>query len=249
MPDLVIGRTAIPYRVRRSQKARRKRIIVTPQAVEVVVPDDCPEHGPGSAASFMDTKRAWVWGAVQDCQQHAMEVVPARYQSGSKVPFRGRNLMLEVQADPSANAVQVACRSKFVVRHPATLQGQKRDSAIAAAMDCWLRERCLDDANRFARRHAKRLRAEPAGVRLSDSRHYWGTCGKDQVVRIHADLIQAPAAVLEYVVAHEVTHLIERNHSERFWKLISSTLPDWQQRKQLLESWERHGERRRHREV
>jgi predicted metal-dependent hydrolase len=45
-------------------------------------------------------------------------------------------------------------------------------------------------------------------------------------------------AAMEYVVAHEVTHLLERNHSEAFWATLAKTLPDWQERKAMLEHWE-----------
>lgn len=245
MPNLVIGRVIIPYTVRRSQKARRKRIVVTAQAVEVMVPEDTPEDGPTSAAAFIDGRRAWVFNAVADCQGHAASGTSARYASGSKVPYRGRNLMLTVEA-VAVDRVIITCRSRFLIQHPKALQGSTRDRAIAEAMDCWLRERCLDDATRIARRHARRLDIEPAKVRLSDSRQYWGTCGKDRIIRVHANLIQAPASVLEYVVAHEVAHLIERNHSHKFWKVLASTMPDWETRQRLLKQWERSHERRRH---
>jgi predicted metal-dependent hydrolase len=156
--------------------------------------------------------------------------------------------MLTVEA-AAVDQVAITCRSRFLIQHPSSLRGAKRDRAIAEAMDCWLRERCLDDATRMARRHAARLDVEPGGVRLSDSRQYWGTCGKDRVVRVHADLIQAPAAVLEYVVAHEVVHLVERNHSPKFWKVLASTMPDWEERKRVLEQWESDGGVVRHRDL
>ncbi|MDA3962395.1 MAG: DUF45 domain-containing protein [Planctomycetota bacterium] len=120
MPNLVIGRTTIPYAIRRSQKARRKRIVVTPQAVEVVVPKDTPDDGPTSATTFIDGKRAWVFNAVADCQGHAANVTPARCASGNKVPYRGRNLMLTVEA-ADVERVVITCRSRFLVEHPKKL--------------------------------------------------------------------------------------------------------------------------------
>ena len=73
---------------------------------------------------------------------------------------------------------------------------------------------------------------------MSESRRSWGTCGKDRIVRVHWGLIQAPAAAMEYVVAHEVVHLIHRNHSPEFWQMVGQTLPDWAERKVMLERWE-----------
>lgn len=84
-----------------------------------------------------------------------------------------------------------------------------------------------------------RLGVEPAGMRLGDQQTMWGSCGRDGIVRVNWRLVHAPAAAMEYVVAHEVVHLVERNHTDRFWRLLGEVLPGWAERKALLESWER----------
>ena len=66
----------------------------------------------------------------------------------------------------------------------------------------------------------------------------WGSCGKDGVIHVHWQLVQAPAAALDYVVAHEVAHLLHRNHSPAFWATLAKTLPDRKERKAMLETWE-----------
>ena len=58
------------------------------------------------------------------------------------------------------------------------------------------------------------------------------------VIRVHWRLIQAPAAAMEYVVAHEVVHLMHRNHGPEFWDSLSRTMPDWPERKAMLDEWE-----------
>ncbi|MEW6496401.1 MAG: type I restriction endonuclease, partial [Cyanobacteriota bacterium] len=67
---------------------------------------------------------------------------------------------------------------------------------------------------------------------------YWGTCDKDGTIRINWQLIHAPLAVLEYVVAHELVHLLHRHHGDTFWETLGSVMPDWRERKASLESWE-----------
>jgi predicted metal-dependent hydrolase len=164
-------------------------------------------------------------------------VLTQRYASGAKLQYRGRWLMLDVQAAEVAE-VQITCRSKFHVVVPAGLGGVDRLEAIRAAFDRWLRERALDDVERFGRAHEATLGVKATGYRLSDARSRWGSCGRDGVLRVHWRLVQAPAAAFEYVVAHEVAHLLHRNHSAEFWSVLAQTLPDWTDREAMLERWE-----------
>ena len=82
------------------------------------------------------------------------------------------------------------------------------------------------------------LRVEAEGYRLSEARSRWGSCGRDSVVRVHWRLVQAPRVAMEYVVAHELVHLLHRNHSPVFWTTLAETMPTWAEAKRLLERWE-----------
>ena len=145
--------------------------------------------------------------------------------------------MLDVQPDTLSEVV-IRCRSKFEVAVPLDLTGVEKLEAIRVAFDGWLRQRSLRDLRRFGRVHEARLEVEAEGYRLSDAKGRWGSCGKDGIIRTHWRLIQAPAAAMEYVVAHEVAHLVHRNHGDEFWETLGWTLPDWRERKDMLERWE-----------
>jgi predicted metal-dependent hydrolase len=237
MPVLTIGSTDIPYEVRFSTQAARKRIVVTPAGVEVVAPVGTPLDGADGLLAFLDRKRRWLFDAVREIEEKHQKLLTQRYASGAKLQYRGRWLMLDVQAGEVAQ-VEIACRSKFHVTVPSTLEGVGRLEAIRAAFDAWLRERAERDVRRFGRRHQAALGVEAQGFRLSDAKARWGALGQDGTVRVHWRLVQAPMAALEYVVAHEVAHLLERNHGPVFWAVLARTMPDWAERKAMLERWE-----------
>jgi hypothetical protein len=71
-------------------------------------------------------------------------------------------------------------------------------------------------------------------IRLSNARTRWGTCHPDGRVRLNWRLIQAPPALVDYVVVHELAHLREPNHSPRFWTWVAGVLPDYKERRQAL---------------
>lgn len=234
---LTIGDTVINYDVRVSDNATRKRIVVTPGSVEVVVPIGTPLDGPEGVVPYVHRKRRWVFDSVRELEQQHRARLTQQYGSGAKVQFRGRSIMLDVRVGDVAT-VEVTYRNKFHVLVPDGVDDVARLEAVRAAVTRWLRERALDDVERLGRRHADRLGVTARGYRLSDARSRWGSCGRDRIIRVHWGLVQAPAPALEYVVAHEVAHLVHRNHSPEFWALLSRTMPDWPERKAMLERWE-----------
>lgn len=238
MYQLVVGSTVIPYEVRESAQARAMKIVATPSGVEVVVPTGTSAD---AVEAYVARKRRWVFDAVRELAARHEALLDQQYGSGAKLQYRGRWLMLDVQPGDVAE-VEIACRSKLHVTVPAHLVSVPRLEAVRAAFDLWLRSRARDDLDRFGRKHAQTLGVTPGGFRVSEARSRWGSCGRDGVIRAHWQLVQAPAAAFEYVVAHEVAHLVHRNHSEEFWRTLARTLPTWVERKAMLERWE--GERR-----
>ncbi len=237
MHVLTVGNTDIPYEVRFLSKAARKRIVVTPAGVLVVAPRGTPWDGSKGLLAYVQRRRRWVFDSVREIEEKHQKLLTQRYASGAKLQYRGRWLMLDVMPGPVAQ-VEITCRSKFHVVVPADLTGLKRLEAIRAAFDGWLHGRAERDMNRFGQHHGAKLGVEATAYRLSEARSRWGSCGRDGIIRIHWRLIQAPRAAMEYVVAHELVHLLHRNHSPSFWMKLPETMPNWVEAKELLERWE-----------
>lgn len=84
----------------------------------------------------------------------------------------------------------------------------------------------------FAERVAEycfRLGRDVPAVRLSAARTRWGSCSSVSGIRLHWRLVHLPPVLIDYVVAHEVAHLVEMNHSPRFWAVVSELYPDWKE--------------------
>jgi len=234
MPILQIGQTSIPYTVRYSKRTKNQRIIVTPEAVEVVAPPDTPSE---KITAFLDSKRRWLFNAVEDCRPKHPPEITQRYVSGAKVMYRGRRLMLQVES-ADVEQVMISCKSRFYIQLPHHLTTDEQQNAIEQALIAWKRDRILQDIQHFARVYARKLGVKPVDIKLSEQKRVWGSCGKDKIIRINWQLIDAPVAVLEYVVAHELVHLLHRHHGDAFWDALGTVMPDWRERKITLESWE-----------
>lgn len=232
MPTLTIGKYELPYTIRRSDRAKRQRIIVTPKSVEVVAPVG-RDHL--DIESFVHSRRRW----VHDEREKMREVMaaapwPDHFVSGAKIPFRGRRMRLTVKI-VAGKQIVTYYRNGFIVEVPKSIPSDDRDATIRYTLELWLRRRVENDAEGFARRYSRKLGQEPKAVRIKDQKHLWGSCGKDRVVNLNWRLVFMPKTILEYAVVHELCHLEHRNHSEAFWRLVKRLLPDYEVRKAWLE--------------
>lgn len=242
MPTFRIGSQEIEYTLRRSAKAKKASLSVTPQSFELLVPEAATDD---QINAVLERRRAWIIETVQHMQERAKAQTRVyQFVTGAKIPYRGR--MTKMTVEPfDGPLVEVSFRNGFQIRKPANLPQEASDDIIETALRLWLKHRVRDDARAFARHHGERLGLKPRGVQIKDQKHMWGSCGQDRQINLNWHLIFAPKPVLEYAVVHEMCHLKHRNHEPEFWGLVGRILPDWEARKAWLDrnehllGWER----------
>ena len=73
-------------------------------------------------------------------------------------------------------------------------------------------------------------------LRVRKMRSRWGSCSRSAVITLNLELIRMPLPCIDYVITHELCHLVEFNHGPRFYALQARFIPDWKERKRLLET-------------
>ena len=95
-----------------------------------------------------------------------------------------------------------------------------------------------DHARHWLQRRVKgwaaRMGVAPKGVEVRDLGFRWGSCGQAGTVNFHWATILLPASVVDYVIVHELAHLVEPNHTPEFWLRVGRALPEYEQRKTWL---------------
>jgi predicted metal-dependent hydrolase len=210
----------LPYRVRRSDRARRVRVSVDALGeVEVVLPRRSPER---AAAAAVVELRPWIERRLAAASA-VREAIAAR---GAAVPYLGRDLELR----PEAGRSRVHRRGDVLL-----VPGDER---AAAAIERWYRRAAGSEI-------APRLDAAVAalGTRYStltirSQRTRWGSCSASGAMSFNWRLLLAPEPVLEYVVWHEACHLRVMDHSPNFWSLVRQHCPAYEDHRRWLR---RHG--------
>ncbi len=233
MPVLTVGNTEIAYTLRRSDIAKRARITVTPESVDVVVPTAATED---DIAGVLHRRRGWLVEQTRQMAEKAAAVPSVvRFVTGAKIPYRGRLMRLTVEPT-DGDLVTVTYRNGFSVGYPRTASDASRNALIESALRLWLRKRLREDVLTLIRVHGEPNGLKPKRVHIKDQAHMWGSCGADRSVNLNWHLVFAPRTVLEYAVVHELCHLRHRNHDHGFWELVGTLLPDWETRKAWLDA-------------
>lgn len=173
----------------------------------------------------------WIARSLDAWRERRRESMPREWRSGAKILHRGVDLTLAVRCAPTA-AVR-ADLFHVEVSHPLA----DDESEVARCVGAWFRDEAMHLlAPRVAHFAARLGRATPP-VRLSGARSEWGSCNERGEIRLNWRLAQLPATLADYVIAHEVAHLAELNHSPRFWTTVERLLPGHATLRRELREW------------
>ncbi len=118
--------------------------------------------------------------------------------------------------------------------NPQVLSAPGDEDTFAARIARYLKKQARGDFTRAVERHCATLGVSYKGISVKDTRSRWDSCTADGQLSFSWRLVLAPPEVLDYVAAHECAHLIEMNHSPRFWSLVSKCCPDWKRQRAWL---------------
>lgn len=219
------GGERIPVRLIVNPRARRiaVRIDATKREAVAVSPSNRQAN---KAAAFAAERAVWI--------AHQLAQLPeaAPFKSGAVIPLRGVDTRLK----------------RIDGRLPATLEKGPSPRLVIGAQDAeifsgrvkrYLMAEAKSDFTRRVAAHAAVLKVSPAGIQVKDTRSRWGSCTADGVLAFSWRVILAPSYVLDYLTAHEVAHMVEMNHSPRFWSLVRKCAPDYAKGRAWLR---RHGQ-------
>ena len=221
--EIIFDRAVYLVHLRRHRQARRYtlRIDATSRQVVLTIP---PRGSLKEARDFAQQHGAWIAARLKRLPE------AAPFAHGLEVPLRGvphrithrRGQRGTVWTETGPDGERLIC----VAGEPPHLDRRIGD---------FLKREARRDLEAASRRHAARLRVLFKRISVRDQSSRWGSCSNTGVLSFSWRLILAPPFVLDYLVAHEVAHLAELNHSSRFWKLVKRLFPDADRAKAWLE--------------
>lgn len=218
-----LGKLELPYELKRSETASRLHMTMTIDGLSVTAPEDVDQ---AKIDETLHTKRRWIvenHASLREKYDQMHKI--ARFQTGAKVPYWGRLTRLVVC---TGDTTSVSYKNGISIQLEAKSPLESRDDVAEVQLRDWMKQRLQDEARTFAKRHAKTLEVSVAALRVGSLKSRWGSCGENGVVTLDWHLVFGPKKVLSYVIAHELAHLVVRNHGDAFWRKVRSVFGDYQ---------------------
>jgi len=210
-------------RLRRHRQARRYTLRVVAVTREAVL--TMPPRGSfREAREFAERHGAWIAARLDRLPR------PAPFEHGSEIPLRG-----------VVHAIAHRRGARGTVWSEIDRDGRRQlcvngDAAhVARRITDYLKREAKRDLEAAVSRYADRLGVTVRRISIRDQVSRWGSCSTSGALSFSWRLVLAPRFVLEYLAAHEVAHLLEMNHSVRFWRLLGRICPDMERAKAWLD--------------
>lgn len=175
----------------------------------------------------------WIYKQLRGFREQSKFITPRQYKSGESHFYLGKQYQLKVIHDDTKPKGVKLLRGRLEVN---TLDTDIE--SIKSHLNEWYRSRAkvIFDV-RFQRILEQALWVEDKpSIRLMSMRTQWGNCSPSGLLTLNPHLVKAPTICIDYVILHELCHLVEHNHSERFYQLLNQVMPDWEVVKERLDN-------------
>lgn len=226
---LTLGERALIYNLKRSSR-RTIGFVIDDRGLSITVPRWVTlaeiEHA-------IAEKQKWIFAKLAEWRTSAARrMLPTmEWQDGAGLPFLGKTITLKLES-PIGALMFDADTSMLHLGLPHTTTEQQ----IKDRVQGWLQTQARRLFGERLEVYAERLGVRHSAYALSSAATRWGSCTADGKIRLNWRLVHFPLSLIDYVVAHELAHLKEMNHSPRFWDTVESIFPEFREAREQLRS-------------
>ncbi len=216
----------LTFEVRRSPRRRSLELMVDRGgALRIYAPNKVESD---ELIRWIRRRLLWVHGKLAAKARVAPQAKSPEFVNGESFSYLGRGFRLKVVKD-QGKALNFD-GARFLLRS---------DSRAKAAEHFrrWYRQTGTEWLRSRVQLLAPRVGARPANIRVRDLGFRWASCGRARALSFHWKLLQLPVRLVDYVIVHELTHLLHPRHDADFWACVERAMPDWRERKEQISEY------------
>lgn len=205
----------IEYRTVESEDATQPRIDVDIHDVKVVLPTGSEVD----SEELLQENAQWVVEKKRKYDRYREQAPSRKFVEGESWPYLGKPRELSVGPVEEHQVV-----NKQLILAKAAVEAE----SIKSELESFYRQKARTHLQERIQHYSERMGVEPRQLELRNQRTRWASCSPKQTLSFNWRLIMAPPDVIDYIVVHELAHLQEQNHTNRFWDIVSQYDPDYQ---------------------
>ncbi|EGT3616425.1 M48 family metallopeptidase [Clostridium perfringens] len=192
--------------------------------VKVRAPIDVPEE---IIIEQVRKKGKWIIEKKEQAENRIAKRVDKSYKDGDLFMYLGNEYPLKIKYSPFLKGVSVQIREEKLVVHMVQYDKEK----IKRAIELWYREEGLKIIKERIKHYLSFYPLKPRSIKVKEQKRRWGSCTYYNDLLFNWRCIMAPMRVLDYIVVHEMTHMIHKNHSKNYWEAVAKIMPDYEEKK------------------
>ena len=224
------GTSVIDYSIVRSRRRKTSEIIVDAENVIIRTPYDKSLE---EINDIVRGKANWIRKKQLEYKSVSPEIVRPVFDEGSTLPYLGRNYPFRIVNGPKENNSNEKVKlvnGVFLIFSSSRVSKKRIESLYKE----WLLEKARYIFEEKAQGHCMELGIKLSQVIIKNLKNRWGSATKDNVINLNVNLLKSPESVIDYIILHELCHLIIKEHSHHFWDLLHRIMPAYQEQVEWL---------------
>ncbi|SMQ65696.1 hypothetical protein SAMN05444673_1330 [Bacillus sp. OV166] len=178
---------------------------------------------------LLEEKWDWIQQKSTEMKDRRLGQKVKVYDHGETFLYLGNDYPIQVSQDINIKQDYVVLEGDKLYIYVKQLEDEK----IKQALKRFYYQQCKTLVERSIRSYQSNFKIKPRSIRISDNNRNWGTCDSREQLTFNWKLAMAPLKVIDYVVVHEMCHMVHLNHDRSFWRLVGKIIPEYEQ----MENW------------
>lgn len=205
-------------------RTNRKSIAITIERDSKVLVNAPENLSDEEIEKYIYKKRLWIWEKLAIKKSINEEIVQKKFISGESFSYLGRRYRLQI----------VDGKEELKLKNGWFTLGITKQKKAKEIFKTWYSSHLKNKIDERLEFICNNMNIKKPEFRIMELGFRWGSCTKDSVLNFNWKIAMAPLGVIDYVLVHEIVHLKEHTHNERFWKEVSKIMPNYLEKKEWL---------------
>lgn len=183
--------------------------------------------------AMIEGKWQWIVKKQEEMRQRTKGFKQKTYEDAEEFLFLGKSYPIKVVVDESCQGVSITLREEEE-SYLEIIVAEHDLEVIRKALTKFYKQQCKKIVESRVRTYQTHFKKKPKSIKISSNKKHWGSCSSLRDITFNWRLAMAPIKVIDYVVVHEMCHMVHMNHDRSFWRLVGKHIPDYEVQQEWL---------------